>query len=104
MRIAVIGLGLIGGSIALAARQRLGAEVVGTDIDPTIREAALAGGAVDRTCPTAAEAVQGANAAFVAVPVGGLPDAVGAVLKHAPQECVVSDVGSTKRAIVAAQA
>lgn len=104
MRIAVIGLGLIGGSIALAARQRLGAEVAGTDIDPTVREAAMTGGAVTRACPTAAEAVEGAHAAFVAVPVGRLPDAVGAVLKHAPQECVVSDVGSTKRAIVAAQA
>jgi prephenate dehydrogenase len=70
MRIAVIGLGLIGGSIALAARRRLGAEVAGADIDPTVREAALAGGAIDRICPTAADAVQGAHAAFVAVPVG----------------------------------
>lgn len=104
MRIAVIGLGLIGGSVALAARQRLGAEVAGTDIDPAVREAALAGGAVNRACPTAAEAVEGAHAAFVAVPVGVLPDAVDAVLKHAPQECVVSDVGSTKRAIVSVQA
>ena len=101
MRIAVIGLGLIGGSIALAARQRLGAEVTGTDIDPSARQAALAGGAVDRTYATAAEAVEGAQAAFVAVPVGALPDAVRAALKHAPQGCVVSDVGSTKRAIVA---
>src|SRR5690242_12903605 len=101
MRIAVIGLGLIGGSIALAARERLGAEVTGTDIDPSARQAALAGGAVDRTYATAAEAVEGAQAAFVAVPVGALPDAVRAALKHAPQGCVVSDVGSTKRAIVA---
>jgi prephenate dehydrogenase len=36
--------------------------------------------------------------------VGGLPEAVGEVLEHAPQECVVTDVGSTKRAIVAAHA
>ena len=101
MRIAVIGLGLIGGSIALAARQRLGAEVAGADIDPSVREEALSSGTVDRACPTAAEAVEDAQAAFVAVPVGALADAVGAALKHAPQECIVSDVGSTKRAIVA---
>jgi prephenate dehydrogenase len=104
MRIAVIGLGLIGGSIALAARQRLGAEIVGTDTDPGTRKAALADGTVDRAYPTAAEAVDGTQAAFVAVPVGALPDAVGAVLKHAPRQCVVTDVGSTKRAIVEAHA
>jgi prephenate dehydrogenase len=104
VRIAVIGLGLIGGSIAMAARQRLGAEVAGTDTDPGAREAALADGTVDRACPTAGEAVDGAHFAFVAVPVGGLPEAVGEVLEHAPQECVVTDVGSTKRAIVAAHA
>jgi prephenate dehydrogenase len=104
VRIAVIGLGLIGGSIAMAARQRLDAEVAGTDTDPGAREAALADGTVDRACPTAAEAVAGAQAAFVAVPVGALPDAVGAALEHAPRDCVVTDVGSTKRAIVAAYA
>jgi prephenate dehydrogenase len=104
MRIAVIGLGLIGGSIALAARQRLEAEIAGTDTNPTAREAALAHGSIDRACPTTAEVVDGAQAAFVAVPVGGLRDAVGAVLKHAPEDCVVTDVGSTKRAIVAAHA
>jgi prephenate dehydrogenase len=102
MRIAVIGLGLIGGSIALAARQRLGAEVAGMDTDPSARDMALTSGIVDRVCSTATEAVDGAHAAFVAVPVGRLPDAVGAALKHAPEQCVVTDVGSTKRTIVAA--
>lgn len=104
MRIAVIGLGLIGGSIALAARQRLDAEITGTDTNLTTRESALADGTIDRACPTTAEAVDGAQAAFVAVPVGGLPDAVGAALRHAPKDCVVTDVGSTKRAIVATHA
>ena len=102
MRIAVIGLGLIGGSIALAARQRLGAEVVGMDTDEAVREAALTSGALDSACDTIAETVNGARAAFVAVPVGRLPDAVGGVLDRAQEDCVVSDVGSTKRAVVAA--
>jgi prephenate dehydrogenase len=46
--------------------------------------------------------VSDAEAVFVAVPVGALPDVARAVLAAAPADCVVSDVGSTKRAIVAA--
>jgi prephenate dehydrogenase len=102
MRIAVIGLGLIGGSIALAARERIDAEVAGMDCESTVTEEALAGGVVDRVCDTVAEAVDGAQVAFIAVPVGALPASIGAVLEHADEDCVVTDVGSTKRAIVAA--
>jgi prephenate dehydrogenase len=57
---------------------------------------------VDRACESLAEALDGAEAAFVAVPVGALPVVVGEVLAAAPADCVVSDVGSTKRAVVAA--
>ncbi|MBV8735254.1 MAG: prephenate dehydrogenase/arogenate dehydrogenase family protein [Solirubrobacterales bacterium] len=102
MRIAVIGLGLIGGSIARAVRERVGAQVAGFDRDTAVSEAALAAGVVDRACATAAEAVGSAQAAFLAVPVGALSPAVGAALEAAPGDCVVTDVGSTKRAIVAA--
>jgi prephenate dehydrogenase len=102
MRIAVIGVGLIGGSVAMAARQRLGATVSGHDRSPAALEAALAGGALDRACATVAEAVADAQAVFVAVPVGSLPEVVGEALVAAPRDCVVTDVGSTKRAVVAA--
>ncbi|HWF75303.1 MAG TPA: prephenate dehydrogenase/arogenate dehydrogenase family protein [Solirubrobacteraceae bacterium] len=98
----MIGVGLIGGSISLAARERLGAEVVGYDSSPPALAAALERGAVDRTAPSIAEAVRGADLVFVAVPVGRLPEAVGAALAAASPDCVVSDVGSTKRAVVAA--
>ena len=54
--------------------------------------------------PAVADAVAGAEAVFVAVPVGALPRAVGAALAAAPADCVVTDVGSTKRTIVAAHA
>jgi prephenate dehydrogenase len=101
-RIAVIGVGLIGGSISLAARERLGAEVVGYDSSPAALAAALERGAVDRVAASVAEAVGDCQVAFVAVPVGRLSETVGAALAAAPPECVVSDVGSTKRAIVAA--
>jgi prephenate dehydrogenase len=102
MRVAVIGLGLIGGSIAAALRDRARVEVAGFDPDAAALELALARGLLDRACATAADALQGAQAAFVAAPVGTLLEAVGAVLGEAAADCVVSDVGSLKRAIVAA--
>jgi prephenate dehydrogenase len=101
MRVAVIGVGLIGGSVALGARERLGATVCGYDRSEQALERARQRGAVDTTAGTVAEAVAGAEAVFVAVPVGGLPELVGEALAAAPADCVVSDVGSTKRAVVA---
>jgi prephenate dehydrogenase len=100
LRIAIVGVGLIGGSIGLAARERLGAEVVGFDPAPGVLDAALEVGALDRAAPDAAAALAGAEAAFVAAPVGALPAAIRAALDAAGEDCVVSDVGSTKRAVV----
>ncbi len=102
MRIAVIGVGLIGGSVALAARERLSATVSGYDPSPDALAGALERGAIDRACATVGDAVADAEAVFVAAPVGVLADSVGEVLACAPADCVVSDVGSTKRAVVAA--
>jgi prephenate dehydrogenase len=102
MRIAVLGIGLIGGSVALAARERLSASVSGYDRSPEALSLALERGALDRACDTIEETVGGADATFVAVPVGQLPALVGAALAAAGQDCVVSDVGSTKRSVVAA--
>ena len=102
MRIAVVGVGLIGGSVGLAARERLGAEVVGFDPSPAALDAALEVGAVDVAAAGADEALDGAEAAFVAAPVGVLPAAVRAAVAAAGDDCVVTDVGSTKRTIVEA--
>jgi prephenate dehydrogenase len=99
MRVAVIGVGLIGGSIACAARERLGASVSGMDRDPAVLEVALRRGLIDRACQSLGEAVDEAQAAFVAVPVGVLSATVRATLEVASDDCVVSDVGSTKRAV-----
>jgi prephenate dehydrogenase len=102
VRIAVIGVGLIGGSIGLAARERLGATVTGTGRQSSSLQRALARGAVDRVADTVEEAVADAEAVFVGVPVGLLPSYVAAALAAAPADCVVTDVGSTKRAVVTA--
>jgi prephenate dehydrogenase len=104
MRIAVLGVGLIGGSIGLAARERLGATVSGHDASAQALTLARRRGAVDRVYDAVADAVADAEAVFVAVPVGALTDAVGEALEAAPADCVVTDVGSTKRAVVAAHA
>jgi len=62
--------------------------------------AALARGAVDAGAGSVAEAVAGAEAVFVAAPVGALPGLVAEVLTHAPDDCVVSDAGSTKASVL----
>lgn len=101
MRVAVVGTGLIGGSIGMAARRRLGAEVRGSGPEAT---RAVERGALDVACATVAEALDGAEIAFVATPLGVLEEAVTAVLAAAPAGCAVTDVGSTKTAVAAAHA
>jgi prephenate dehydrogenase len=103
VRVAVLGVGLIGGSIGLAARERIaGAEVVGYDPDGNALAAARERGAVDRAAASVADAVDGADAVFACAPVGVLPALVAEALAAAGDDTVVSDVGSTKRQIAAA--
>ncbi len=102
MRVAVLGVGLIGGSIGLAARERAGAHVTGYDPGDGVAAAALARGAVDAAARSVADAVAAADAVVVAVPVARLPAVVAEALAAAPPGAVVTDVGSTKRAVVAA--
>jgi prephenate dehydrogenase len=99
-RIAVLGVGLIGGSIGLAARHRLGAEVTGYDPDGRNSERAVALGALDHAVASASEAVAGADVVFCAAPVAALPSLVAAALADSLPEAVVTDVGSTKHALV----
>jgi prephenate dehydrogenase len=104
MRVAVIGVGLIGGSIGLAARRRLDAEVAGFDPDPENLARALELGALTEASSTPADAVGGADLVFCAAPVRALPEVVAAALGASDDETVVTDVGSTKRELVAALA
>jgi prephenate dehydrogenase len=102
LKIAVVGVGLIGGSVALAARRRCGATVAGYDRSPQALQQALEREALDQACTSVAEAAEGAQAVFVAVPLGELSPLVDAALQAASGDCLVTDVGSTKRAVVAA--
>ena len=102
MRIAVLGVGLIGGSIGLAARARLDAEVGGFDPDASLLERAMELGAIDSAHGSVAEAVQGAELVFCAAPVAALPGLVAEALDAAADDCAVTDVGSVKRDVIAA--
>jgi prephenate dehydrogenase len=104
MRIAILGVGLIGGSIGLAARQRADASVCGYDPDAGVRAKALELGVIDSDAADIASAVADAEVVFVAAPVGALRETVRAALEAAGPECVVSDVGSTKRVVLDASA
>jgi prephenate dehydrogenase len=99
MRVAVLGVGLIGGSIGLAARARTGAEVCGYDPDAGVRERALALGAITTASEDIQSAVRDADVVFAAAPVGALGDTVASALRAAGEDCVVTDVGSTKQTL-----
>ena len=101
MRIAVVGTGLIGASVGLAALRADLGEVVGWDEDPEALEVAAERSAVE-PARSLEEALSGADVALVAVPVAGLPTVVREVLDAAPAECAVTDVGSTKGSVCAA--
>jgi prephenate dehydrogenase len=104
MRIAVLGVGLIGGSIGMAARRRAGAQVCGFDPDREVLVRALERGAVDAVAEDVEAAVEGAEVVFAASPVGVIADTVARALAAAGPQCVVSDVGSTKRLLASAGA
>jgi prephenate dehydrogenase len=102
VKVAVLGVGLIGGSIGLAARRRAGVHVVGYDPDASALSRALEIGAIDEPASEIADAVADVEVVYVAAPVGTATQTARLALDAAGAECVVSDVGSTKREIVRA--
>lgn len=97
--VALIGTGLIGGSIGLALR-RDGTEVRAFDRDPERAAAAKELGVADSVAATVAEAVRGADLTVVAVPVGHVADVVIEALDAGAT--LVTDVGSVKAPVVGA--
>lgn len=102
-RLAVIGLGLIGGSFAKGMRESgLCGEVVGYDADPLARNLAVPLGVVDRVEPQLAEAVDGAELIMLAVPILAMESVLAQLAELDVEQAVISDVGSTKGAVVTA--
>src|SRR5690242_3495151 len=100
MRIAVIGTGLIGASVGLAAK-RAGHSVAGYDPDDAALSVAVERGAVD-IAASLDGALELTELAVVAAPVAQLIHTVEAVLAASPDSCSVTDVGSTKARVAAA--
>jgi cyclohexadieny/prephenate dehydrogenase len=99
-RVAVIGLGLLGGSIGLAVRKHLpGVTTTGYDSDPQVRARAAELELADRICDSAAEAAKGADLVILCVPVGAMEEAGRAIAPALAPGAVVSDVGSSKQTV-----
>jgi prephenate dehydrogenase len=102
-RLSLVGLGLLGGSVAKAARGlRLADEIVAVGRDRERLEPALRDGMVDRVTTDLADGVGGADFCLLATPVATLAALLPAVWTALPADAVLTDVGSTKAAIVRA--
>jgi len=100
-RLAVVGLGLLGGSVAKAARaESLAREIVGVGRNPASLAPALSEGAVDRVTTDLREGLTGADMVVLATPVATLEHQMPAVWQAAEPQALITDVGSTKAAIV----
>ena len=96
-RVAIIGLGLIGGSIGLAVREHLpGVATRGYDADAAVRARAGERQLADEICDTAEAAVADADLVVLCVPVGAMEEAARAIATSLKPDAVVSDVGSSK--------
>jgi prephenate dehydrogenase len=102
-RLAIIGVGLIGGSLALAMK-KTGAvnEVVGYSRSEDARKEALDLGIIDRAATSVAEAVTHADMVFVAVPMGAMAPVLKEMAEHLSPEAIITDGGSAKAQVVEA--
>jgi len=101
MKVALLGCGLIGGSIGLSLKKHLPeVEIIVYDLDRHAAERAVERGAADRIATDPAGAVEGASLVFLATPVGVAPDLLGSVADKLQEGAIVTDVGSTKSRVV----
>lgn len=98
--VAIIGLGLLGGSIGLAVREHLPlVKTTGYDADEKVRARAGELELVDRIYDDPVDAVTGADLVILAIPVGAMAAAAKAIAPGLEMDTVISDVGSSKQSI-----
>src|SRR5687767_7909173 len=103
MKLAVIGVGLIGGSFALALKQaKAVSHVVGVGRNAANLKLALERGIVDATAPDAASAARDADLVLISTPVAQFPEILGQLGRVLDEKTLVTDGGSTKRDVIAA--
>jgi prephenate dehydrogenase len=101
--LAILGVGLLGGSIGLAVRSRLkGCKVAGYGHRAAALDVALQMGAIDERYEDPAQAVRGADFVILCTPVGRLASLLAEIAPVLSPGTIVTDVGSTKRAVVEA--
>lgn len=104
-RLALIGLGLIGSSIARVARRKgLAEKIVAYDSLPDVRTRVAALGLADEVAETSEAAVAGADLVILCVPVGAIGDIAQRIGPSLRTGAILSDVGSVKGAVIAAVA
>jgi prephenate dehydrogenase len=99
-RLAIVGLGLIGGSFGMALRRAdVVGEIIGIDTDPNAREDAVRMGAVHRAAGDLAMGIRQAEVVVIATPVGQIPRVLQAMAAHLAPGALVTDVGSSKGSV-----
>ena len=102
-RLAILGVGLLGGSIGLAVKSRIkGLKLIGYGHRRPALDAALRVGAIDEAHDEPGQAVRGADWVILCTPVGRLSSLLSQIAGDLTAGAVVTDVGSTKRAVVKA--
>ncbi|MES2498710.1 MAG: prephenate/arogenate dehydrogenase family protein [Pseudomonadota bacterium] len=102
-RVTIIGLGLIGSSIARAVQAQMPTvRLTGHDADPQVRETARRIGFCDDVTDTAGASVLDADFVIFCVPVGAMGAAAAEIADDLPAEAIISDVGSSKESVLAA--
>ena len=100
-RVAIIGLGLIGGSLGLALRQaRAARQVAGFDLAKGVGDRARKLGAIDQSCASLAEAARGSELIILATPVGAMRSLLQQLAMLASPGAVITDVASTKAQVI----
>src|SRR5438045_5189379 len=100
-RVAIIGMGLIGGSIGLALRKKRAAvEVIGHDFGQGVCDRARRVGAIDQCYDTLADTVRGAELVILATPVGAMQRLLQELASVLSPGTVVTDVASTKAQVI----
>lgn len=100
-KVAIVGVGLIGGSFAMAARKAgLARRIVGLGRSRANLDLALQRGILDEAASDPAAAVSGADLVLLAMPVGQMGSMMASIAPHLAPEALVTDAGSTKQDVV----
>ncbi|MEG0951390.1 MAG: prephenate dehydrogenase/arogenate dehydrogenase family protein, partial [Niameybacter sp.] len=102
MRIGIIGLGLIGGSIAKTLKKvhAQNSYIIGYDTDSISCAKALADGAIDHIAVEIGEDFLDCNVIFICTPVSSITKVASQLLPYVSKDCILTDIGSTKQATV----